>query len=117
MLFGLVLHFMAPEIARTVVARYAELLAPSSYIVMSVGRADGDHGERLVTAYRAGSTSNPSRSEVASWLSGLDLVPPGMTRARDWVPGQLTTTSPAQGPEIWARVARLPGQVSMPEPR
>ena len=116
MAFGLVLHFMTPEIARTVVARYVELLTPGSYIVLSVGRADGEHGERLVTAYRAGYTSNPSRGEVAAWLSGLDPVPPGMTRARDWVPGQPAAVSPAGGPEIWAGIARLPVQVSMPEP-
>ena len=42
LLMGALLHFFPPDAARDLVAGYAAALAPGSYVVLSVGRADGD---------------------------------------------------------------------------
>ena len=42
LLMGYLLHFFAPGDARDLVASYVARLAPGSYVVLSVGRADGE---------------------------------------------------------------------------
>lgn len=108
--FGAIFHFMAADQARTIVRRYAELAPPGSYLVISVGRADGDLGAKYRRAYRAASAYTHGRDEVAAWLSGLDLISPGMTQARAWHPGRAPARVPARGGEIWCGVARTPAR-------
>jgi hypothetical protein len=45
LLMGYLLHFFAPDAARELVASYVARLVPGSYVVLSVGRADGASGE------------------------------------------------------------------------
>jgi O-methyltransferase involved in polyketide biosynthesis/DNA-binding HxlR family transcriptional regulator len=106
--FGAVFHFYPPDQARTIVRRYAELAPPGSYLVISVARADGEQGTKSRRAYQAASLYYHGREEVAAWLSGLDLMPPGMTRAPAWHPGRAPARVPAHGGEIWCGVARTP---------
>jgi O-methyltransferase involved in polyketide biosynthesis/DNA-binding HxlR family transcriptional regulator len=108
MSFGAVFHFLPPDQARTIVRRYAELAPPGSYLVVSVMRADGEHGARVRRAYRAAQTYNYGREEVTAWFSGLDLVPPGMTQARAWQPDRPRAQVPSAGGEVWCGVARTP---------
>jgi DNA-binding HxlR family transcriptional regulator/O-methyltransferase involved in polyketide biosynthesis len=106
--FGLIFHFYPSDLARTIVRRYAELAPPGSYLVISVGRADGKQSAKFRRAYQAASLYDHGREEVAAWLSGLDLVPPGMTQARAWHPGRPPGRVPARGGEVWCGVARTP---------
>jgi DNA-binding HxlR family transcriptional regulator/SAM-dependent methyltransferase len=106
--FGAIFHFLPPDQARTIVRRYAELAPPGSYLVISIARADGEQGAKLRRAYRAASTYTHGREEMAAWLSGLDLVQPGMTQARAWHPGHAPARVPARGGEVWCGVARTP---------
>jgi O-methyltransferase involved in polyketide biosynthesis len=100
LLMGYLLHFFAPGAARDLVARYVAALAPGSYVVLSVGRADSDEG---FGAYSSGGTRvyNHSVAEFASFFGSLELVPPGVVDAREWRPA-------------WERPVHLPpreGQV------
>jgi O-methyltransferase involved in polyketide biosynthesis/DNA-binding HxlR family transcriptional regulator len=106
--FGAIFHFFPADQARTIVRRYAELAPPGSYLVISVGRADGEQGEKSRRAYRAAPGYIHGREEVAAWLSGLELVPPGMTQAHAWHPGRAPARVPAPSGEIWCGVARKP---------
>lgn len=85
LLMGYLLHFFAPDAARTLVARYVAGLTPGSYVVLSVGRGDSDEG---FGAYSAGATPvyNHSVAEFTSFFGPLELVPPGIADAREWHP-------------------------------
>jgi O-methyltransferase involved in polyketide biosynthesis len=103
LLMGFLLHFFAPDEARDLVARYVATLAPGSYVVLSVGRADGEEAKQGFGTYSAGAAQvyNHSVAEFASFFGPLELVPPGVVDAREWRPG-------------WEQPVRLPprdGQV------
>ena len=46
LLMGALLHFFPPDAARDLVAGYVTALTPGSYVVLSVGRGDGDGRSR-----------------------------------------------------------------------
>jgi hypothetical protein len=88
LLMGFLMHFFAPDDARDLVAGYIAALAPGSYVVLSAGRADGETGEAGFSAYSSGGTRvyNHSVPEFASFFGSLELVPPGVVDAREWIP-------------------------------
>jgi O-methyltransferase involved in polyketide biosynthesis len=86
LILAMVLHFLRPAQAREVVSAYAAALAPGSYVIISVGRADAGIGEQVTAAYDAAPLFNHSPEEVALFFTGLDLVEPGITEARAWRP-------------------------------
>jgi O-methyltransferase involved in polyketide biosynthesis len=88
LLMGFLLHFFAPDAARDLVARYLKALAPGSYIVLSVGRADGEEAKKGFSAYSSGGTRvyNHSVADFTSFFHGLDPVPPGIVDALEWFP-------------------------------
>lgn len=47
LMMGYLLHFFASDAARDLVASYVARLAPGSYVVLSVGRADGEVRNRV----------------------------------------------------------------------
>jgi S-adenosyl methyltransferase len=103
LLMGFLLHFFAPGDAQDLVATYVAALAPGSYVVLSVGRADGDEAKQGFGTYSAGAAQvyNHSVPDFASFFGPLELVPPGVVDAREWRPG-------------WDQPGRLPprdGQV------
>src|SRR5258705_7262367 len=75
LLMGFLLHFFAPDAARDLVARYVAALAPGSYVVLSVGRADAEAakaasaptppGRRRCTTTRC--RTSPASSAPWSW--------------------------------------------------
>jgi SAM-dependent methyltransferase len=84
-ILAMVLHFLSADEARRTVAEYAAALAPGSYIIVSVLRCDDlELWARGRPLYTAGNSRNHSRDEVTSFLSGLELVPPGLVSARSW---------------------------------
>jgi O-methyltransferase involved in polyketide biosynthesis len=103
LVMGYLLHFYAPDAARTLVARYVAALAPGSYVVLSVGRSDSDEG---FGAYSAGATRvyNHSAAEFAGFFGSLEMVPPGVVDARDWE--QSSHQPPREGQTI-VGVARV----------
>jgi hypothetical protein len=110
LLMGFLLHFSAPDAARDLVARYAAALAPGSYVVLSVGRADGEEAKEGFGTYSAGPAQvyNHSVPDFASFFGPLELVPPGVVDAREWCPDweQAVHLRPRDG-QVIVGVARV----------
>jgi O-methyltransferase involved in polyketide biosynthesis len=89
LIMAALLHFFTAEAARDLVARYAAALAPGSYVILTVGLADGPDADRFFERYNKG--PNPlykhSAADFASFFGDLPLVPPGVSDARSWRPG------------------------------
>ena len=87
------------EIPPDLIAAFIGSLVPGSYVVMSVGRGDGEVGEDFESTYNAqrggGQVYNFSREQVAELFTGLDLVSPGIVPAPAWRP-EGPETSPAK---------------------
>jgi O-methyltransferase involved in polyketide biosynthesis len=95
LVMGALLHFFPADAARELVAGYVAALAPGSYLVLSVGRADGEMGDKGFGAYSSGGTRayNHPVADFAGFFGPLELVPPGVSDARLWHP-ELTPAGP-----------------------
>jgi SAM-dependent methyltransferase len=108
-ILAMVLHFFDAATARGIVAAFARAVTPSSYLVLSVGSGDEQTGDALVREYQAGTLYNHSFAQIAAFLDGLELTPPGLTDAMSWMPGSPRQPPPGQtGGHILAGVARKP---------
>jgi O-methyltransferase involved in polyketide biosynthesis len=110
LLMGALLHFFPAQAARDLVAAYAAALAPGSYVVLSVGRADGEMGDRGFGAYSSGGVQayNHSVADFTSFFGPLALVEPGIIDARLWHPAEeLTTPLPPRPGQSLVGVARV----------
>jgi O-methyltransferase involved in polyketide biosynthesis len=110
LLMGFLLHFFEPDAARDLVARYVAALAPGSYVVLSVGRADAEAAKAGFSTYSSGAAQvyNHSVPDFASFFGALELVPPGVVDAREWRPDweQVVRLRPRDGQAI-VGVARV----------
>jgi hypothetical protein len=114
-----VLHFMTDaDRPHDVVRCLAERLAPGSYIVISHVTADHISAEAARAAEavydRASSPGvTRSRDDIERFLDGLELVPPGVTDAASWRPGQASAPGPIGPPGrpalFYAGIGRVPG--------
>ena len=90
LLMGALLHFFPPDAARDLVAGYVTALAPGSYVVLSVGRGDGDEADaglrRLLIrrAQHGPTTTRWPTSRASSATSPSSRA--GITDARQWHP-------------------------------
>ena len=110
LIMGSLPHFFPPDVARDLVRRYTAALAPGSYVVVSVGRSDGEASERFISLYRQSGSQlyYYTAAEIAALLESLEVVPPGITEARAWRPDG--TCAPALSPRtggLLAAVARV----------
>jgi len=107
-----VLHFIGPdEDAPGIVARFRERMAPSSYLVVSIGTSDGADPEMLAeaTTTYAGARmpfTLRSRAQIMDLLDGFELIEPGLVSLPEWRPDFNTDRTPLNGPTV-AAVARL----------
>ncbi|KUN09203.1 methyltransferase [Streptomyces yokosukanensis] len=105
------MHFIADEQdAHGIVRDLVATLPPGSYLVLSHAASDlyPELAAQVTAEYAKGGIQLGfrTRSEVARFFGGLDLVPPGLVTATEWV-----ASSPAAAPEgsgIYAGVARVP---------
>jgi O-methyltransferase involved in polyketide biosynthesis len=108
---GALLHFFPPDDARDLVARYVTALAPGSYVVLSVGRADGDEESRGFGTYSSAGAAqvyNHSVADFTSFFGPLTLVPPGVIDAREWRPdGDQPVPPPPRPGQALVGVARV----------
>ena len=108
---GALLHFFTPDDARDLVARYVAALAPGSYVVLSVGRADGDEESRGFSTYSSAGAAqvyNHSVAEFTGFFGPLTLVPPGVIDAREWHPDDDQAGPPPRRPgQALVGVARV----------
>jgi hypothetical protein len=107
-ILGLVPGLMPAQQAREVVAGYADLIAPGSYVVISCGRSDDEVlRKELGEVYTAEDIYNHSPDEVKGFLAGLELVPPGVVAAPNWRGGWHDVPAAALGPAyVLAGVAK-----------
>ena len=112
-ILAMVLHFTDASTARRIVAGFTRLIAPGSYLVISVG--SGDH--RLASQYPAATLYNHSHDDVGSFFDGLEIIdPPGIVDARHWEPGTRAPSPKRSRAHILAAVARTP-QLTALSPR
>jgi hypothetical protein len=90
LIVAMVLHFMDAGTARDLVRAYVDELAPGSHVILTVARGEPAIGDQITRAYDAATVYNHSHEDVASFFTGLDLIPPGITDARAWMPGWAT---------------------------
>jgi hypothetical protein len=112
LVFGLVLHHLPARRAWKVAAGCARLIAPGSLIVISVPRFDDAEMFRQIRqAYTPARLHNHALATVASFLTDLELVPPGIVAAQNWRGGwhDVPITSPGPG-YVLSAVARKPGR-------
>jgi hypothetical protein len=107
-LIDMVLSLMPARRAREVVAAYADLAAPGSCVVISCGRCDDEETwKQLREAYTAAGLHNHTPAELAGFLAGLELVPPGLTAAQNWRGGWQDAPTTTPGPAyVLAGIAR-----------
>jgi O-methyltransferase involved in polyketide biosynthesis len=88
LIMGYLLHFCDPQAAREMVNAYASALAPGSYVVISVIRADRGDADESFSGYSkaVAPVYNHSPEDFASFFGPLELVPPGAVDARQWYP-------------------------------
>jgi O-methyltransferase involved in polyketide biosynthesis len=86
-IFGAVLHFLDADAACAVTAGYGCLMAPGSYMIISVACNDDEAlAKRLSEEYTAATWHNHTREDVAEFFDGLEKVGPGVTEAKHWRP-------------------------------
>ena len=85
-----VLHFVPDrDDPWSIVTRYTSMMAPGSYLVLSHVTGDGTPAEAIRQAtqiYQHASAPGiaRSRTQVARFFHGLDMVPPGLADPRHW---------------------------------
>jgi S-adenosyl methyltransferase len=83
-----VLHFLDTAAAREVAAGYASLVPAGSWLIVSVGHyEDLALYERMCAAFPSQPYRNHGAADIAAWLDGLELVPPGIAEANRWLAG------------------------------
>jgi O-methyltransferase involved in polyketide biosynthesis len=97
LMMGSLLHFFPVDVGRDLLGRYVAALAPGSYVILSVGRSDGEVSDRFIAAYRQGGPSlyYYSAADITALPGSLELVPPGITEALRWRPGVADEDLPA----------------------
>ncbi len=87
-IMAFVLHFFDTATARAVTAAYMDQATPGSWIAVSVSCVVS---ERLLeiprSAYTAGTYMNHGERDMARWLAGWEIIPPGICEASLWVSG------------------------------
>jgi O-methyltransferase involved in polyketide biosynthesis len=111
LIMAALLHFFPVETSRDLVARYAAALVPGSYIILTMGLADGPAADRFFALYSKGSAPlyKHSAEDFASFFGDLPLLPPGIADARAWHPNWPAVPVPAKRDgEIIVAVAQVP---------
>ncbi|KAA5838132.1 SAM-dependent methyltransferase [Saccharopolyspora hirsuta] len=102
-----VLHFVPDaDDPRKIIARYREAMAPGSFLVVSHASAESrpDVGPAHADLYRKRTTTPMTmrtRTEVAGFFDGFELVDPGVVFLQQW--------RPAAPAEVGENPERLPG--------
>jgi O-methyltransferase involved in polyketide biosynthesis len=87
-IFGGVLHFLPPDEAAEIIARYRAILPVGSWIAISILHYDDkDLLATMTSMYTAAQFVNHGTAELAQWLDGMELVPPGITETQRWAAG------------------------------
>jgi S-adenosyl methyltransferase len=107
-----VLHFLTADQADAAAVAFRNAITPGSYLIVSAGTCTGTSPvliERLAAAYD-GTTAVTARGEpeIAGYVAGLDLVPPGLVDVWAWRPDTEWYWPPPPSARILGAVARKP---------
>ena len=111
LIMAALLHFFPVETGRELVARYAAALAPGSYVMLTMGLADGQAADRFFDLYSKGPAPlyKHSAEDFTSFFGDLPLLPPGVADARAWRPGwPMVSVPPKREGEMIVGVAQVP---------
>jgi hypothetical protein len=106
-----VLHFVDAETAHDIASAFTRMLAPGSYLVISVGFGRGQEGSDFASTYNAQHGPriySHSWEEITGLFDGLELVPPGIVETSAWLPGQPEAGLGDHAAMIVAGVGRRP---------
>ncbi len=107
-----VLHFISlDEDAPGIIARFRDLMAPGSYLAISLGTSEGADPEMLAEATQTYAGARMpftlrSRAQIMDLFEGFELVEPGLVSLPEWRPDADTDRTPLRGPTVGG-VARL----------
>jgi O-methyltransferase involved in polyketide biosynthesis len=105
---GMILHFLPHEEARRICAELAGALAPGSYLVVSVGTGAEETRQAVAAEYEAAPLYRHTPADIATFLAGLELAPPGIVLAGDWSPGADAGAWELPGACVLGAVGRVP---------
>lgn len=113
LLFNAVLHFLPDEAKPGDLLRaYIDVVAPGSYVALTHAAPDLTHRDEqdaMLTDYRRSTGSpftNREPEEVASWLAGLEICPPGLVTVDAWRPDPAAHAEPML--RTYGVLARIP---------
>jgi hypothetical protein len=108
------LHFLLPGEADATVAAFRAAMAPGSYLIVSAGTSTGTSPallDRLRSAYaNTSDITGRTAEDIAAWLTGLELIPPGLVDVQAWHPGIHHHWLTPHTARILAAVARKPAR-------
>ena len=112
-LMNAVLHFIPDsEHPGDLVRAYVQAAAPGSYLALSHAAPDLDHPDeqaRMLADYQASTGvtfTNRSAEQITSWLTGMEIEPPGLVTIDQWRPD--TNPRPTRMLRTYGVVARKP---------
>ena len=111
LIMAALLHFFPAATSRALVARYAAALAPGSYVILTMGLAEGAAADRFFDLYSKGPAPlyKHSAEDFVSFFGDLPLLPPGVADARSWRPGRpMVSVPPKRDGEMIVGVALVP---------
>jgi hypothetical protein len=94
-ILGAVLHFMPTQAAAELCGTYISRAALGSWLIVSTGHYEdkelAGHLQETATHTRF---FNHDVADVSTWLTGLDVAPPGICEATRWVTGGVQSSRP-----------------------
>lgn len=107
-IFAAILHFRDSVEAARLVTAYADAACADSWLAVSVFSGRDDVMEsKSREAYTAASFWVHGTSDMAKWLNGLEVVPPGICEASRWMSGE--GGIPDRGGWVLSALAVKPG--------
>jgi O-methyltransferase involved in polyketide biosynthesis len=110
LIMAALLHFFPVETGRDLVARYTAALAAGSYVVLTMGLADGAAADRFFHLYSKGPAPlyKHSANDFASFFGDLPLLSPGIADARSWRPGWPASAPAEREGDMIVGIAQVP---------
>jgi hypothetical protein len=113
---GAVLHFLDADAACVVTGGYARLLAPGSYLIISVACNDDETlAKQLAAEYTAATWHNHTHEDVAGFFGGVELLGPGITEAKHWRAWLPVPTLASRQGHVLVGVGRVLGEPRLAE--
>lgn len=108
LILAFVLHFHDAAAARRIAAGFVRLLAPGSWVIITVATGDTRIGAQISEAYTAGTIHNHSERTFRAFFEGLEVYGPGLVDARAWHAHGPAGPVPEREAIVLAGVARKP---------